>query len=95
MNADSVRALRDMMMSGSGRAVLESQILQEHSIQRLLAIVRGEELPPRPEPKAEVPSDEGAETSTDAETNAPEASASDQASDSADDDSADEGNADE
>jgi hypothetical protein len=52
-NADSIRALRDMMMSGSGRAVLESQILQEHSIQRLLAIVRGEELPPRPEPKTQ------------------------------------------
>jgi trigger factor len=51
-NADTLRALRDMMMSGSGRAVLESQILQENSIARLLAIVRGQEVPPRPEPKA-------------------------------------------
>jgi hypothetical protein len=51
-NADTLHALRDMMMSGSGRAVLESQILQESSIARLLAIVRGQEVPPRPEPKA-------------------------------------------
>lgn len=52
-NADTMRALRDMMKSGSGRAVLESQILQEHSIERLLAIARGQEVPDRPEPKAE------------------------------------------
>lgn len=51
-NADAMRALRDMMKSGSGRAVLESQILQEASIERLLAIVRGDELPERPAPKA-------------------------------------------
>jgi len=52
-NADTMRALRDMMKSGSGRAVLESQILQEHSIERLLAIARGEEVPDRPAPKEE------------------------------------------
>jgi hypothetical protein len=48
-----MHALRDMMKSGSGRAVLESQILQENSIARLLAIVRGEEVPERPAPKVE------------------------------------------
>jgi trigger factor len=52
-NADTMHALRDMMKSGSGRAVLESQILQENSIARLLAIVRGEEVPERPAPKVE------------------------------------------
>jgi trigger factor len=51
-DSDTVRALRDMLLSGSGRAVLESQILQENSIQRLLAIVRGDELPERPTPQA-------------------------------------------
>lgn len=49
-NSDAVQAFRDMMMSGSGRAVLESQILQEKSIERLLAIARGEDVPP-PAPK--------------------------------------------
>jgi FKBP-type peptidyl-prolyl cis-trans isomerase (trigger factor) len=64
-SADTVRALRDMMKSGSGRAVLESQILQEKSIARLLAIVRGEELPERPAPK-----EESAETPSEAATEA-------------------------
>jgi trigger factor len=60
-NADTMRALRDMMKSGSGRAVLESQILQEHSIERLLAIARGQEVPDRPAPKAdEAPAAESA-----------------------------------
>jgi hypothetical protein len=73
-NPDTVNALRDMMKSGSGRAVLESQILQESSIARLLAIVRGEEVPPRPEPKAPAASEsndderaEGESTEIDAE----------------------------
>ena len=52
-SADATRALRSMMKSGSGRAVLESQILQEKSIQRLLAIVRGDELPELPAPSTE------------------------------------------
>lgn len=51
--SDSTKALREMMLSGSGRAVIESQVLQEKALDRLLAIVRGEELPPKPEPKAE------------------------------------------
>lgn len=76
-DADTMRSLREMMKSGSGRAVLESQILQENSITRLLAIVRGEELPPRPEPNAE------AETATDDTSD--EAAASESADDSTDD----------
>ena len=70
---DTMRALRDMMKSGSGRAVLESQILQENSITRLLAIVRGEEVPPRPELVAEevAPSEAAPETSDAASEEAP------------------------
>ncbi|HXF61083.1 MAG TPA: trigger factor, partial [Caldilineaceae bacterium] len=45
---DATRALRQIMRSGSGRAVLESQILQEKALDRLLMIVRGEELPELP-----------------------------------------------
>ena len=69
--ADTARALRDMMKSGSGRAVLESQILQESSINRLLAIARGEEVPDRPAPKAEGETTEdttGAEAAPEAES---------------------------
>jgi trigger factor len=67
-DAESNRALREMMLSGPGRAVLESQILNDKALDRLLAIVRGDELPPLPEPKpaAETPT---VETPTgDAET---------------------------
>ena len=45
---DAAHALREMMRSGSGRAVLESQLLQEKALDRLLMIVRGEELPELP-----------------------------------------------
>jgi trigger factor len=48
--AESAQAFRNMLLSGSGRAVLESQILQEKSVARILAIARGEEVPP-PAPK--------------------------------------------
>ncbi len=44
-NAEAARSVRDMMLAGSGRAVLESQILQQKALDRLLAIVRGDELP--------------------------------------------------
>jgi trigger factor len=81
-NADTLRALRDMMMSGSGRAVLESQILQENSIARLLAIVRGQEVPPRPEPKApaseEAPIDAPAAESGESATTEQEETAKDE-----------------
>ncbi len=52
---ESNRALREMMFNGAGRAVLESQILNDKALDRLLAIVRGDELPPLPEPQ---PADE-------------------------------------
>ena len=47
--------LAESMRSGPGRPVLESQIIQEKSLRRLLAIARGEELPEpgAPEPVAE------------------------------------------
>lgn len=73
------QSLRDMMRSGSGRAILESQILQEKSLQRLLAIVRGEELPPLPTPETASAAAEGeaapAESATPAESAAPAESA--------------------
>ncbi len=50
---ESARALRDMMRSGAGRSILESQILQDKALERLLAIVRGEDLPEIPAPQAE------------------------------------------
>src|SRR5690606_4488448 len=49
---ESARALRDMMCSGAGRSILESQILQDKALERLLAIVRVEELPDIPAPQA-------------------------------------------
>ncbi len=68
-SAEGVRALRSMMKSGSGRSVLESQILQEKSIARLLAIVRGDELPELPAPGSEPEAVEAtAATETSAET---------------------------
>ncbi|MCC9077261.1 trigger factor [Litorilinea aerophila] len=42
----STQGLIQIMRQGAGRSILESQILQEKALQRLLAIVRGEELPP-------------------------------------------------
>jgi hypothetical protein len=79
-----MRALRDMMKSGSGRSVLESQILQEASIERLLAIVRGDELPERPAPKApEEPAPEIAAEAAATEEVAAEEVASEEAADEA------------
>jgi len=67
--AEPNRALRDMMRNGPGRAVLESQILNDKALDRLLAIVRGEELPPLPEPAAEaVPAETEADAETEVET---------------------------
>lgn len=66
----SRQALRTMMRTGGGRAVLESQILREKALDRLLAIARGEELPPLPvEPVA------GAADSTDGAPSVTESSA--------------------
>lgn len=58
--SDSARALRDLMLSGAGRAILESQILHDKALDRLLMIVRGEELPEIPAPKAEPEADKAA-----------------------------------
>lgn len=58
--SDSARALRDLMHSGAGRAILESQILHDKALDRLLMIVRGEELPEIPAPKAEPEAGEAA-----------------------------------
>ena len=69
--AESNRALRDMMRNGPGRAVLESQILNDKALDRLLAIVRGEELPPLPEPVAETAAVEADESAPEAEEAAP------------------------
>ncbi|MCC6457474.1 MAG: trigger factor [Caldilineaceae bacterium] len=80
-SADTMRALRDMLKSGSGRSVLESQILQENSVARLLAIVRGEELPERPAPKAEAEESETEEPAADESATSEEpAAAADEAS---------------
>jgi trigger factor len=46
--AESARALADLMRQGAGRSILESQLLRDSALNRLLAIVRGEELPPIP-----------------------------------------------
>lgn len=47
-NAESANAFAEMMRAGAGRAILESQILRDKALERLLAIVRGDELPPLP-----------------------------------------------
>ncbi len=44
-SAQSRRMVSDMMRSGAGRSILESQLLQGKTLERLLAIVRGEEIP--------------------------------------------------
>jgi trigger factor len=72
---DSARALRDMMRSGAGRSILESQILQEKALERLLAIVRGEEIP---EPSAPQPESAQAEAAS-TESPAAEATAASEA----------------
>jgi trigger factor len=68
---ESMRAFAEMMRAGSGRSILESQILQEKALQRLLAIARGEELPDRPEAVTTAPAGEASVESTVAES-APE-----------------------
>lgn len=50
---DTSKSLAEMLRSGSGRPLLESQILQEKTLDRLLAIVRGEEVPELSAPAAE------------------------------------------
>jgi trigger factor len=49
---ESAHSLAEMLRSSAGRTILESQILREKALQRLLAIARGEEVPPIPEDEA-------------------------------------------
>ncbi len=44
-NPDNSRTIADMFRNGPARQILEAQIVQEKTIERLLAIVRGEEVP--------------------------------------------------
>ena len=60
----SRRELMDLMRSGPNRQSMEDQILYEKTIERILAIARGEEVP---EPGAEPPA---AETETETEVEA-------------------------
>lgn len=65
--SESVQSLVDVLRQGSGRTMIVSQILMEKTIDRLLAIVRGEEVPA---PAAAAPpaetADAPAETAEDA-----------------------------
>jgi trigger factor len=67
---ESAHSVAEMLRSGAGRTILESQILREKALQRLLAIARGEEVPPIPAdetpaadagPAAEAPAEAPAE----------------------------------
>ncbi|NJN83969.1 MAG: trigger factor [Caldilineaceae bacterium] len=73
-NAESNAVFAETMRSGAGRSVLESQLLQEKTVARLLAIARGEEVPPikdiDSEAKAEAESEADSETDTDTEAEA-------------------------
>jgi trigger factor len=85
-DSDSARALRDMMRSGAGRSILESQILHDKALDRLLAIVRGEELPERPvaaAAEASPAAEPAAEETTVAEAEPAAATAEDQSEDAA------------
>ena len=48
MDDEGARNLAEMMRSGAGRTILESQLLREKALELLLAIARGEEVPPPP-----------------------------------------------
>jgi trigger factor len=56
---ESARSMADMLRSGAGRSILESQILREKALQRLLAIARGEAVPDLP-PADETPAEASA-----------------------------------
>jgi trigger factor len=43
---ESAQSVAEQLRNGPSRAMLESQVLREKALQRLLAIVRGEEVPP-------------------------------------------------
>jgi trigger factor len=60
---ESARGLADMLRNGPGRSIVESQILREKALKRLLAVARGEEVPPLPEPETAAEADTPAESS--------------------------------
>jgi trigger factor len=55
IDEEAARSMAEMLRNGAGRSILESQLLREKAIDLLLAIARGEEVPPPPpdEPAAE------------------------------------------
>lgn len=59
VDEESARSVAEMLRTGAGRSILESQILREKALELLLAIARGEETPPPPaaEPPAAAPTD--------------------------------------
>jgi trigger factor len=48
MDSEATQSIAEMLRSGSGRAILDSQILREKALDLLLAIARGEDVPPPP-----------------------------------------------
>ena len=62
--SESAQNMIEMFRDGPGRPILESQILTQKALDRILAIVRGEEIP---EPVAEAETDANDETPADAE----------------------------
>jgi trigger factor len=77
--AEAAEAYRNMMRSDAGRAILGSQILQQKALDRLLAIVRGEEVP-EPVRKTDAAAEGDAPAETAQSTAADDATAVDEAS---------------
>lgn len=80
-DSEESQQMAAFLRNESGRAILESQILRDKTIERLLAIARGEEIPAAPEKSEET------EEGTDADaTEAGDSTPEDAASDAADED---------
>ncbi len=59
--AESAQQMREMMRAEGGRPLIESQLLREKAVDRMLAIARGEEVPaPKAKQPAAEASDDGA-----------------------------------
>lgn len=69
---DNNQALADMFRNGPGRQILEAQIVQEKTIDRLLAIARGEDVPELPPPAEDEPE---SDAETEAHSDEPDAQA--------------------
>jgi trigger factor len=61
--SDEMKNLAEMFRSGAGRQIIESNVLRRKAVDRLLAIVRGEEIP-EPEEEDESADDEAADEAT-------------------------------